>query len=126
MKNDTKSTKFVNYYYFLKEMIDDMASTLQNVEKVVEEQTDLIIYLEKGENKSFDALINQLKQANVQYNEQIKVLKHRIDCLNKVEELEENNKEYVVSMLLEAFGVLNKEAKTLEERETNNEEISKA
>ena len=126
MKNDTKSTKFVNYYYFLKEMIDDMASTLQNVEKVVEEQTDLIIYLEKGENKSFDALINQLKQANVQYNEQIKVLKHRIDCLNKVEELEENNKDYVVSMLLEAFGVLNKEAKTLEERETNNEEISKA
>ena len=126
MKHDTKSTKFVNYYYFLKEMIDDMASTLQNVEKVVEEQTDLIIYLEKGENKSFDALINQLKQANVQYNEQIKVLKHRIDCLNKVEELEENNKEYVVSMLLEAFGVLNKEAKTLEERETNNEEISKA
>lgn len=126
MKNDTKSTKFVNYYYFLKEMIDDMASTLQNVEKVVEEQTDLIIYLEKAENKSFDPLINQLKQANVQYNEQIKVLKHRIDCLNKVEELEENNKEYVVSMLLEAFGVLNKEAKTLEERETNNEEISKA
>ena len=126
MKNDTKSTKFVNYYYFLKEMIDDMASTLRNVEKVVEEQTDLIIYLEKAENKSFDALINQLKQANVQYNEQIKVLKHRIDCLNKVEELEENNKEYVVSMLLEAFGVLNKEAKTLEERETNNEEISKA
>ena len=38
MKNDTKSTKFVNYYYFLKEMIDDMASTLRNVEKVVEDK----------------------------------------------------------------------------------------
>lgn len=123
MTDGISSTKFINYCYVITEMIDDMNKTIDNLNKVVESQVKLVSYLEKSKDKDmFAGFIDELKKANEQYSNQIKILEYRIECAKEVHNsCESKEVERVLSLLLETFGIANKEAKSLEERLNNNE-----
>lgn len=115
--------KYISYTYKLKEMLDEMINTKSNIEKVVEQQTKLIVYLEQANDNDYIAVINQLKQNNEKYNSQVKLLQHRIECLRIVEQkLTTEKLDYVFSLLLEALGLENREGKTVQERIDNHED----
>jgi len=126
MEKSITETKFINYMYVISEMIEDMKQTISKVQSIVESQTKLIAYLEKSEDKKlFEEFINSLKTANEQYDSQVKVLKHRLECALEVQTACESLVEVrkIVSLLLETFGVANKEAKSIEERIDNKETV---
>ena len=125
MAESKLQAKYVKYNYILDEMINDMTTSIENINKVVEGQVELINCLEKENNPKFVGFIEQLKKTTEQYDAQIKILRHRLECCQKVKFLLGLSKEasFMLSMLLEAFGIVNKEAKTVEERELNKEDI---
>lgn len=125
MKNEKKNKKYIRYDYIINEMIIDINKSIENITKISNEQQELIDYLEKSNNEKFNPVINELKAVNKQYKEQINVLTHRLECINAIKELADTIiTNYVLSMLLEAFGIVNKEGKSIEEREENKEETS--
>lgn len=126
MSENKLQAKYVKYDYILDEMINDMTKSIENISNVVAGQIELVNCLEKESNPKFAGFVEQLKTTTEQYNAQIKILNHRLDCAQKVKSMLELVKEtsFILSMLLEAFGVANKDAKTFDERETNKEEIS--
>ena len=125
MQNEKKTTKYVKYDYFINEMIDDINKSIKNLEAVITGQKELIDYLEKANNIKFASFIEQLKKANEQYAEQIKVLQHRLSCVEVIKSMLTDFAEasFILAMLLEAFGIANKEAKSIEEREKNKEDV---
>lgn len=125
MQNEKKTTKYVKYDYIINEMIDDINKSIKNLEAVITGQKELIDYLEKANNIKFTSFIEQLEKANEQYTEQIKVLQHRLSCVEVIKSMLTDFAEvsFILAMLLEAFGVVNKEAKSIEEREKNKEDV---
>lgn len=125
MQNEKKTTKYVKYDYIINEMIDDVNKSIKNLETVIAGQKELIDYLKKANNNKFVGFIKQLEKANEQYTEQIKILKHRLDCVESIKSMLADFTEvsFILAMLLEAFGIANKEAKSIEEREKNKEDI---
>ena len=125
MQNEKKTTKYVKYDYIINEMIDDVNKAIKNLETVIAGQKELIDYLEKANNIKFTSFIEQLKKANEQYAEQIKVLQHRLSCVEVIKSMLTDFAEasFILAMLLEAFGIVNKEAKAIEEREKNKEDV---
>lgn len=125
MAENKLNAKYIKYDYILDEMINDMTKSIENINNVVEGQIELVDCLEKENNPKFAGFIEQLKQTTSQYNAQIKILNHRLECAQKVKFLLglSKNTSFILSMLLEAFGVANKEAKTLDERAENKEDI---
>ena len=125
MQNEKKTTKYVKYDYIINEMIDDINKSIKNLEAVITGQKELIDYLEKANNIKFTSFIEQLKKSNEQYAEQIKVLQHRLSCVEVIKSMLTDFAEasFILAMLLEAFGVVNKEAKSIEEREKNKEDV---
>lgn len=126
MAENKLDAKYVKYDYILDEMINDMTKSIDNINNVIAGQVELVKCLKKEGNPKFEGFIKQLEQTTNQYDGQIKILNHRLECAQKVKFLLGLSKEasFVLAMLLEAFGVANKEAKTLEERDTNKEEIA--
>lgn len=119
--------KFVNYYYTFKEMIDSISKTIDNINNIVKGQTELVEYLNKSEKKNdFKDFIVQLEESNKEYEKQLPILQYRLDLAMQMdrEELNSNDRLRFMSMLFEIFGLCNKEAKSLEERIANQEEIS--
>ena len=126
MENGAKTLKYVKYDYIINEMIDDMKKSMLNLQNVIDGQNELISYLEKADNKKFEGFIGELKKSSEQYEKQVKTLAYRLCCIEKVKDClnEFAEASYMLSMLLEAFGIANKEAKTIEERASNNEDIA--
>ena len=126
MNNGQKTVQFINYDYIINELIDSMNEAIEKMKTLVDNQTSLADYLDKAEDKEkYAEFIDNPKKQNNNYEEQIRVLTHRIGCLEVVKEsLTMSENEYLVAMLLEAIGVANKEGKTLEERKDNHEEVS--
>lgn len=126
MKENKLNAKYVRYDYVINEMIDDMTKSIDNINNVIAGQDELIACLEKENNPKFAGFVAQLKKTTEQYKAQLKILEHRLDCTHKIKFMLDLSKDvsFAVAMLLEAFGVVNKEAKTLEEREANKEEIA--
>ena len=125
MKNEKKNKKYIRYDYIINEMIIDINKSIENITKISNEQQELIDYLEKSNNEKFNPNIKELKASNEKYKEQINILSHRLECINAIKELADTIiTNYVLSMLLEAFGIVNKEGKSIEEREENKEETS--
>lgn len=126
MNNGQKTVQFINYDYIINELIDSMNEAIEKMKTLVDNQTSLADYLDKAEDKEkYAEFIDNLKKQNNNYEEQIRVLTHRIGCLELVKaSLTVSENEYLVAMLLEAIGVANKEGKTLEERKDNHEEVS--
>ena len=124
-KTNNIKAKYVKYDYIITEMIDDIMKSIENVDSVITGQTELIEYLKKAENEKFNGFIEQLEKATEQLHDQKRVLEHRLDCANKVKFMLTTAKEtsFILAMLLEAFGVANKEAKSLDERADNKEEV---
>lgn len=94
--------------YRLIEMYESMNESIQNVEKVKEEQTLLIDVLEKcDESDKFEELIDQLKQQLENLNEQLSTLKFRTSRLNEVNTLVDTRQDCadVVNALIDAFGL---------------------
>ena len=125
MQNENKTTRYVKYDYVINEMIEDMKKSINNVVAIIDGQKELVNYLEKANNKKFNGFIEQLKKANEQYEGQIEILKHRLECAETVRQLMSKFEEvsFILAMLLEAFGIANKEAKSIEEREKNKEDV---
>lgn len=125
MQNEKKTTKYVKYDYIINEMIDDVNKSIKNLETVITGQKELIDYLEKANNIKFTGFIKQLEKANEQYTEQIKILQHRLSCVEVIKNMLTDSAEvsFILAMLLEAFGIVNKEAKSIEEREKNEEDV---
>lgn len=126
MKENKMSKKYVKYDYVINEMIDDMTKSVSNIVDIISGQEELVACLEKENNPKFVGFIEELKKTTKQYKDQMAIINHRLECANKAKALIEHSKEasFILAMLLEAFGVANKEAKTLEEREANKEEIA--
>lgn len=125
MQNEKKMTKYVKYDYIINEMIDDVNKSIKNLEAVIAGQKELIDYLEKANNIKFTGFIKQLENANKQYTQQIKILQHRLNCVEVIKSMLTDFAEvsFILAMLLEAFGIANKEAKSIEEREKNKEDV---
>lgn len=125
MNNEIKNKKYVTYDYIVNELADNMSESIEKMKGIILSQTKLSEYLNESKDKElFTDFINSLKQANEQYNEQIRVLTHRLACINEVKEMMTSDvEERLVSLLLEALGVANKEAKSIKEREDNHETI---
>ena len=126
MNNEQKTVQFINYDYIINELIDSMNEAIEKMKTLVDNQTSLADYLDKAQDKEkYAEFIDNLKKQNNNYEEQIRVLTHRIGCLELVKaSLTVSENEYLVAMLLEAIGVANKEGKTFEERKDNHEEVS--
>lgn len=125
MNNEQKAVKYVTYEYVIKEIANSMSDSINKMKEIVANQDSLCKYLEKAEEKEkYTDFVKSLKDANVKYEEQIKVLTYRLDRMNEVR-MYLNNSEYdrFASLLLEALGVTNKDGKSLEEREANHEEV---
>ena len=110
MQNEKKTTKYVKYDYIINEMIDDVNKSIKNLETVITGQKELIDYLEKANQVKFTDFIKQLEKANEQYAEQIKVLQHRLNCVEVVKSMltDSAGVSFILAMLLEAFGIANK------------------
>ena len=126
MNNGQKTVQFINYDYIINELIDSMSEAIEKMKTLVDNQASLADYLDKAKDKEkYSEFIDSLKKQNNNYEEQIRVLAHRIGCLEVVKEsLTVSENEYLVAMLLEAIGVANKEGKTFEERKDNHEEVT--
>lgn len=124
MAKAKKTIKYVNYNYVINEMTEDMHKAIQNITDVIQGQTELIDYLKKAENKKFDGFIKELENATIQYNEQLKILNHRVECVNALSDLSKTYVEvnYALALLLEAVGIANRDGKTLQERIDNKED----
>lgn len=125
MNNEQKVVKYVTYEYVIKEIANSMSDSINKMQEIVANQDSLCKYLEKAEEKEkYTDFVKSLKDANVKYEEQIKVLTYRLDRMNEVR-MYLSNSEYdrFASLLLEALGVTNKDGKSLEEREANHEEV---
>ena len=123
--NNEQEVKYVSYDYVIKEIADNMSETINKMKDIVSNQLGLCEYLEKAEEKEkYADFVKNLKDANVKYEEQIKVLTYRLACMNTVKSyLDKSEYDRFASLLLEALGVANKEGKSLEEREANHETV---
>lgn len=125
MNNEQKVVKYVSYDYVIKEIADNMLDSINKMKEIVVNQTSLCEYLEKAEEKEkYADFIKSLKDANVKYDEQIKVLTYRLACMNEIKTyIDKSDYDRLASLLLEALGVTNKDGKSLEEREANHETV---
>ena len=123
--NNEQAVKYVSYDYVIKEILDNMSETINKMKEIVVNQTSLCEYLEKAEEKEkYVDFVKNLRDANIKYEEQIKVLTYRLDCMNTVKAyLDKSYYDRFASLLLEALGVANKDGKSLEEREANHETV---
>ena len=123
--NNEQAVKYVSYDYVIKEIADNMSETINKRKDIVSNQIGLCEYLEKAEEKEkYEDFIKNLKEANVKYDEQIKVLTYRLACMNTVKAyIDKSEYDRFASLLLEALGVANKDGKSLEEREANHETV---
>ena len=123
--NNEQTVKYVSYDYVIKEIADNMLETINKMKDIVSNQLSLCEYLEKAEEKEkYADFVKNLKDANVKYEEQIKVLTYRIACMNTVKAyIDKSEYDRFASLLLEALGVANKDGKSLEEREANHETV---
>ena len=123
--NNEQAVKYVSYDYVIKEIADNMSETINKLKDIVFNQIGLCEYLEKAEEKEkYEDFIKNLKEANVKYEEQIKVLTYRLACMNTVKAyIDKSEYDRFASLLLEALGVANKDGKSLEEREANHETV---
>lgn len=123
--------KFIDYSYLVNEMVDDMTSSITNVKQIIEGQVALVDVLKNAEtSKLYEQFTKQIESTTSQYEEQVRVLEHRLSCIKEVKAMLDSSTDstlpYFASMLLESFGAVNKEAKTVEEREQNKEDVSLA
>lgn len=123
--NNEQVVKYVSYDYVIKEIADNMSETINKLKDIISNQLGLCEYLEKAEEKEkYADFVKNLKDANVKYEEQIKVLTYRLACMNTVKAyLDKSYYDRFASLLLEALGVANKDGKSLEEREANHETV---
>lgn len=123
--NNEQVVKYVSYDYVIKEIADNMSETINKMKDIVYNQLGLCEYLEKAEEKEkYADFVKNLKDANVKYEEQIKVLAYRLACMNTVKAyIDKSEYDRFASLLLEALGVANKDGKSLEEREANHETV---
>lgn len=125
--------KFIDSSFILDEMKEEMDKTVDNVLKVKESIIKLNNILKESEDKDFEILIKENENNLKNYDEQIKILRYRISCIDKIlNELLVHGKDetyksilYVINLVLESFGISNKDAKTIEERIKNNERVIK-
>lgn len=116
-------TKFIDYMYVINEMMTNISKSLDNLSSVIAGQYELIKCLTKENNPKFAGFITQLKKTTNDYQEQLRILTYRLQKFDELKELATSNEnKYITTLLLEAFGIANKDAKTLEERLQNKED----
>lgn len=117
--------KFINYDYVLTEMLEEMISSITQMEKGIKAQELILNSINKNlESKEVKDFITYTQESLNRVKSQLAVLKHRKECLERVfTYIKQSHREDILSLILEGFGLANVEGKTLEEREKNKEEI---
>lgn len=117
--------QYINYKYVLEETAESMEKSIDNLSKVIASQTTLCEIVENSEKKEDMKEFTQgLRLQIADYNKQKKVLEYRLSHLQEVIKYYKDSEfGYAISLLLEAFGVVNKEAKSIEERIENKEDV---
>lgn len=117
--------KFVNYKYVLEELVDSMEQAINNASGIIRKTNKLIkLIQENDKNNEFEDFVKMFNEQSKHYEQQVKIMKHRVDLVKTMlPDLSEKEKLYLTSTLLEVLGVANKDAKSLEEREKNKEEV---
>ena len=125
MKKETINEKYVKYEYVLNEMYDDIQASIAKITDVIDGQKELIKVLEDANNSKFNDFLTSLKNTTEQYEKQKKILLYRAECAKKVKAILATSKEanFMLTMLLETLGVVNKDAKSIEERANNKEDV---
>lgn len=120
-----KSIEFVNYDYILKEMKESMKTSIENVKKVITQQEELVALIkDNNKEENMKEFIIGIEEQTKQYKEQLRILNYRLECLTTLlSTIEDTTSKYVISMLLESIGMANQQAKSLQERKDNKEEI---
>lgn len=115
----------INYVYKLDEFLDDLKLALKNI-KEVKTNTELLNELIKDRNE-FKSLHDANLKDLEKYDEQQRVLEHRIDKMNEViKEISESDvMRYVLSLFMESIGMVNPRCESLKERIDNGETVIK-
>lgn len=110
-KTDKKETKKTSYVYRFIEMRDEMEKTATTIEKAIVQNSSIQLKLiEKGLDKEqdFKLILENLKAANKNYNEQLDGLRRRINIGNKFLELVNESNDEIITLLMDFLGVFKK------------------
>lgn len=134
MENEQKRVQFIDSTYMIEEMISQFEETNASANKTLEELQSAISQLEsiKEPSNTIKQAIETLKKQVKDITEAIRKNVYRCDCLKPILVLvqqtklgEDNNVRFIISMLLEAIGAVNRDAKPFEERTELKSEESK-
>ena len=117
--------QYIDYKYVLEETAESMEKSIDNLSKVINSQTTLCEIVENSEKKEEMKEFTQgLRLQIAEYNKQKKILDYRLPLLKEVIKYYKDPEfGYAITLLLEAFGVANKEGKSVEERIENKEDV---
>ena len=77
--------EITNNMYRFEEMVDSMKQSIDNIDKVINEQTDLIEMIESHDaDKKFEEMCTKLREQLDTYKNQQDTLKHRCELLGYV------------------------------------------
>lgn len=112
--------KEINYNYFLDELIENHKAGIDNVNKVINDEIKLKNFIiDNRKNKNdFKELVDNIDSKIKEYSNQNRIIQYRLDKLN---EIKSDLNSYQISLVLQAFGLANKEGKSLEDRIKNKE-----
>lgn len=122
MNPEEKSAQFIDDTYVLHELVDELKSTNESAEKAILSQRELIKAIKASDSELLKDLPGALEK-QLEVNEKaVKANEFRIDCLEKilaiinVDAKASAKERYIVSMMLEGLGIVNKEGLSVDER----------
>lgn len=125
MENEQQRVRFIDSTYIIEDMIMQFDESNVTARKSLEELRSAVSQLEtiKEPSDAVKQVIATLKTQVEDVGEAIRKNTYRCECLKPVLLLvqrtkigEDNNVRYIISMLLEAMGVVNRDAVPFEER----------
>lgn len=126
MENEQQRVRFIDSCYMIEDMCLNFEESNVSATKSLNELRSSISQLEtiKSPSEAVKVVIAQLKRQADEIAEAIRRNEYRLECLKPVLLLiqktkvgQDANLRYVVTMLLEAMGVVNRDAVPFEERE---------
>lgn len=104
----TTSDKKYDYVYRFIEFKDEMTKAIENVKTVIAQSEKLNSILEKNnEDKTFDSFLTANKTQIENYNSQIAILEKKIEKIDELINLCNNNDiaKFATTLLVESFGI---------------------
>lgn len=125
MESDNKRVQFIDSTYMIEEMICQFDESNTNARKTLEDLRSAISQLEtiKEPSETVKQVIKTLKKQSDDITEAIRKNEYRCNCLKPVLMLvqrtkigEDDSVRFIISMLLEAIGAVNRDCVEFEQR----------